>query len=122
EDVRRTTKQARLRDPTGREPRPVEFAEVAGTMAYRVSADVLLVDHDGREVTRFRAEGRSGGPFRRGDFDGNHDRLELSEDDAVLFDPRALAEQTSRIEAVLMEELAVAIAAGTYDTVLERIP
>jgi hypothetical protein len=122
EDVRRTTRQARLREPTGREPRPVEFTQVEGTMAYRVSADVVLVDHDGREVTRFRAEGRSGGPFRRGDFDGNHDRLELSEDDAVLFDPRALAEQTSRIEAALMEELAVAIAAGTYDTVLERIP
>jgi hypothetical protein len=122
EDVRRTSRQATLRDPTGREPRAVEYALVEGTMAYRLSADVVLVDHDGREVTRFRAEGRSGGPFRRGDFDGNHDRLQLPEDDATLFDPRVLADQTSRIETALMEELAVAIAAGTYDTVLERIP
>ena len=122
EDVSRTARQAMLRDPSGRPSRPVEYEVVEGSLAYRLSADVVLVDHEGREVTRFRAEGRSGGPFRRGDFDGNHDRLELSEEDAVLFDVRALAEQTSRIEAALMEEVAVAIAAGTYDTVLGRIP
>jgi hypothetical protein len=122
EDVKRTSRQATLLDPTGRQPRPVEFQLVEGNMAYRLSADVVLVDHDGREVTRFRAEGRSGGPFRRGDFDGNHDRLQLSEEDAVLFDSSVLADQTSRIEAALMEELAVAIAGGTYDVVLERIP
>ena len=122
EDVSRTARQAVLRDPSGRQARTVEYAVVEGSLAYRLSADVVLVDHDGREITRFRAEGRSGGPFRRGDFDGNHDRLELSEEDAALFDPQVLAEQTSRIEAALMEEVAVAIAAGTYDTVLGRIP
>ncbi|MEX2465690.1 MAG: hypothetical protein WD995_02195 [Gemmatimonadota bacterium] len=122
EDVQRTTRQTRLTDPTGREPRPVEYAVVEGNLAYRVSADVVLVDYDGREVTRFRVEGRSGGPFRRGDFDGNHERLQLPEDDEALFDARMLAEQTARIEETLMEELAIAIASGTYDSVLERIP
>lgn len=125
EDVERTTRPSRLRDgSTGpsREPRPTQYDVVEGTLAYRLMADVVLVDHDGREVTRFRAEGRAGGPFRRGDFDGNHERLELSEEEAALFDPRILGEQTARIESALMEEVAVAIAAGTYDTVLERVP
>jgi len=124
QDVKRTLRSSRLLDGSreSREPRPVEFAVVEGTRSYRALADVILVDHDGREVTRFRAEGRSGGPFRRGEFDGNPDRLELTEEERVLFDPLAIQEQMARIEGALMEELAAAIAAGTYDTVLERVP
>lgn len=125
EEVERTSRASRLRDgSTGpsREPRPTSYDVVEGTMVYRVMADVVLVDHEGREVTRFRAEGRSSGPFRRGEFEGNHERLELSEAEAALFDPALLGEQVARIEAALMEEVAVAIAAGTYDTVMERIP
>lgn len=125
EDVSRTARQTRLLDNGGRqsrEPSPVEYTVVEGQLVYRVAADVILVDHSGREVTRFRAEGRSGGPFRRGEFDGNHERLEIGEEERTLFDARAQAEQAARIEGALMEELAVAIAAGTYDTVLQRIP
>jgi hypothetical protein len=125
QEVERTTRESRLRDgSTGpsREPRPTTYDVVEGTLAYRLVADVVLVDHEGREVTRFRAEGRSSGPFRRGEFEGNHERLELSEAEAALFDPALLGEQMARIESALMEEVAVAIAAGTYDTVLERIP
>lgn len=125
EEVERTTRESRLRDgSTGpsREPRPTTYDVVEGTLVYRLMADVVLVDHEGREVTRFRAEGRSSGPFRRGEFEGNHERLELSEAEAALFDPALLGEQVARIESALMEEVAVAIAAGTYDTVLERIP
>lgn len=123
EDVQRTARETRLTDGAGqREPRPVEYTVVEGTLAYRATADVVLVDHDGREVTRFRAEGQSAGPFRRGVFEGNHDRLELSDAERALFDPSAQAEQAAPVEAALMDELAVAIAAGTYDTVLEGIP
>jgi len=125
QDVRRTPREGVVRDGTPgqlRAPRPVTWEVVEGTMAYRGIADVILIAPDGREVTRFRAEGRSGGPFRRGAFEGNPDRLELDEGDRALFDPRAWADQAARVEAALMEELAVAIASGTYDTVLGRIP
>ena len=125
EDVRRTFHDALIRDGAagqGREPRPTQYEVVEGNLRYRLSADVVLVDHDGREVTRFRAEGRSGGPFRRGEFEGNHERLLLAEEERALFDVRVLDEQSALIEETLMEELAVAIAVGTYDTVLDRIP
>ncbi|MDZ7778815.1 MAG: hypothetical protein U5R14_02620 [Gemmatimonadota bacterium] len=123
EDVQRITREARLTDGAGqRAPRSVEYTVVEGTLVYRASADVILVDHAGREVTRLRAEGHSSGAFRRGAFDGNPDRLELSDDERALFDPRTLAEQAEPIEAALMADLAMAIAAGTYDTVVERIP
>jgi len=125
QDVRRTPREGMVRDGTPgqvRAPRPVTWEVVEGNMAYRGFADVVLIDPTGREVTRFRAEGRSGGPFRRGAFDGNPDRLELDEGDRALFDPGVLADQSARVEAVLMQELAAAIASGTYDTVLGRIP
>jgi hypothetical protein len=125
EEVERTSRASLLQDGSmgpGRESRPTSYDVVEGTLVYRVVADVVLVDHDGREVTRFRAEGRSSGPFRRGEFDGNHERLELSEAEAALFDAGILGEQVARIESALLEEVAVAIAAGTYDTVIERIP
>lgn len=124
-DVRRTAREGMLRDGTPgqtRPPRPVTWEVVEGEVAYRGVADIVLIDAGGREVTRFRAEGRTSGPFRRGEFDGNPDRLEVAEEDRVLFDPVWLADQVGRIEGELMAQWAVAIASGTFDTVLERVP
>lgn len=125
EDLERAARQTTIVDGgrgESRQPRPAAYEVVKGTLAYRAVADVVLVDFDGREVTRFRAEGGFSGPFERAEFDGNHDRLQLTDAERSLFDPRLRAEQTAAVEQGLMEELAVAIAAGTYDTVLSRIP
>src|SRR5690606_3115453 len=84
EDVERIARETRLLDggrARVREPTPVTWHLVRGTRTYRALADIVLVDYTGREMTRFRAEGGFSGPFERGEFDGNHDRLELSDEE-----------------------------------------
>jgi len=125
EDVERIARETRLLDggrARVREPTPVTWHLVRGTRTYRALADIVLVDYTGREMTRFRAEGGFSGPFERGEFDGNHDRLELSDEERRFFDSRRQAEQHAALEQGLMDELALAIAAGTWDQVLSRIP
>jgi hypothetical protein len=96
----------------------VYYSTIEGTLAYSLEADVTLVDPDGREIERFTASSRNSGPFRRGRFDGDPAVLGLPPRDAPFFDPSVFAGQVGRIEGELMEDLAVAIATGTYDTVL----
>lgn len=96
----------------------VTYSTTEGEMAYFVSADIVLVDVNGREIERFAAESRQAGPFRRGDFDGDPNLLELSRDHAEYFDRDALADQAAYIEGALLQDLAGAIAAGTFDQVL----
>jgi hypothetical protein len=96
----------------------VTYTTLRGDLSYYLEAEVVLVDPDGREVERFTASSTQTGPFQRGEFDGDPSRLPLDADEAPFFDPRVLASQVDRIEQALMEDLAVAIAAGTYDTVL----
>jgi hypothetical protein len=100
----------------------VTYTMLEGTLEYYLEANVVLVDASGREIERFEASSRKSGPFRRGEFDGDPDVLKLPTADAPFFDPDVLAGQVARIEDDLMEDLAVAIASGTYDTVLSRIP
>jgi hypothetical protein len=100
----------------------VTYRTLQGTLGYYLEANVILVDASGREIERFEASSRRSGPFRRGEFDGDPDILELPQSDVPFFDPDVLAGQVARIEEGLMEDLAVAIASGTYDTVLSRIP
>ena len=96
----------------------VTYTTLKGALAYHLEAEVIIVDPNGREVQRFTASSSQSGPFQRGEFDGDPSRLPLGDDDAPFFDARVLASQVGRIEGALLEDLAVAIAAGTYDTVL----
>lgn len=96
----------------------VTYTTLSGTLTYYLEAEVVIVDTDGREIERFTASSSQEGPFQRGEFDGDPSRLPLDEDDAPFFDSRVLASQVGRIEGALMEDLAVAVAAGTYDTAL----
>ena len=99
----------------------VTYTPLEGTMSYFLEATIVLVDPSGREVERFTSSSRRSGPFQRGEFDGDPAVLSLPERDRPFFDPNVLAGQVGRIEEELMEDLAVAIAAGTYDTVLSGI-
>jgi tetratricopeptide (TPR) repeat protein len=99
----------------------VTYSTHRGTMTYYVEADIILVDPSGREVTRFEASSTKSGPFTRGDFDGDPALLDLDDDEVPFFDPTVLADQLAFIEGAVLEELAVAIAAGTYDQVLRGV-
>lgn len=133
EDVGRDRHTVAIPAWTGREGRPgdvprrpqeeeamdtVTYQTVKGTLSYYVEADVVLVDRHGREVERFTASSDKSGPFQRGEFDGDARRLPLDDDEEPYFDRRVHENQVARIEGALLEDLAVAIAAGMYDTVL----
>lgn len=131
EDVEETRRQAiiPLRGAAGRgvdraadqQMDTVTYTTVQGTRSYYLEANVVLVDPGGREVERFTSSSRSSGPFRRGAFDGDPAVLDLPERDRPFFDANAIAAQVGRLEEELLEDLAVAIAAGTYDTVLSGV-
>jgi hypothetical protein len=100
----------------------VTYSTVEGELVYYLEADIVVVDADGREIERFTASSSQRGPFQRGEFDGDPSRLPLSRNDEPFFDPDVLADQVGRIEGALLHDLAVAIATGTYDTVLMGVP
>jgi hypothetical protein len=99
----------------------VTFSMHEGTLAYFLEANVVLVDRRGREVERFSASSSSSGPFQRGEFGGDPTVLPLRTEERPFFDPSVLSGQVARIEEKLLEDLAVAVAAGTFDTVLSGI-
>jgi len=99
----------------------VTYTTLQGVLSYYLEADIILVDTSGREVNRFEASSRRSGPFRRGEFDGDPRILDLDRDEAPFFDPSVLAGQVAQIEGALLDELAAAIAVGTYDQVLAGI-
>ena len=99
----------------------VTFSTLRGQLSYYLEANVTIVDGDGREVQRFTSSTRQSGPFQRGEFDGDPSVLPLRPDEEPFFDPGVLAQQVGRIEEAVLEDLAVAIAAGTYDTLLSGI-
>ncbi len=100
----------------------VTYSTVEGEMRYYVEAEVVIVDRDGREIERFTASASQAGPFQRGEFDGDPSRLPLDRNQEPFFDARVVEGQIARIEEVLLRDLAVAIATGTYDTVLLGVP
>ncbi|HUF76306.1 MAG TPA: hypothetical protein VMM35_08510 [Longimicrobiales bacterium] len=99
----------------------VTFSTVAGDLSYYLEALVTIVDADGREIERFTSSTRQTGPFQRGEFDGDPSALPLRSNEEPFFDPAVITQQVARIEGALLEDLAVAIAAGTYDTLLSGI-
>jgi hypothetical protein len=99
----------------------LNYYTVEGELAYEVVAEIVLVDPLGREIHRFEAASHQVGPFQRGEFDGDPARLTLSERHARFFDPHVQAAQVATIESALLDELAIAIASGTYDQVLMGI-
>lgn len=99
----------------------VTYTTLSGTLSYWVEADILLVDPTGREVNRFTASARQSGPFERGEFDGDPSELNLQGPRARFFDPSVISQQMAHVEGALLEDLAVAIAAGTYDQALAGI-
>jgi hypothetical protein len=99
----------------------VTFSTLRGELSYYLEANVTIVDGDGREVERFRSSTRQMGPFQRGEFDGDPAVLPLRTNEEPFFDSDVLAQQVGRVEEAVLEDLAVAIAAGTYDTVLSGI-
>ena len=96
----------------------VSYETLRGTLSYYVEAEIILVDPSGREVNRFSASSTQAGPFERGEFDGDPGLLELESGLARFFDPAVIDGQMKTIEGAVLEELAVAIAVGTYDQVL----
>lgn len=99
----------------------VPYYTVDGTLTYDVEAEILLVDPAGREVNRFTASSTQSGPFTRGEFDGDPAQLDLPPNREQFFDPTVIADQMRTIEGALLEELAVAIAVGTFDQILGGI-
>jgi hypothetical protein len=99
----------------------VSYYTVRGTMTYEVVSEIVLVDPSGREVNRFTASSVQSGPFERGEFDGDPRVLPLESSHQRFFDPSVLAGQMAEIERAVLEDLAVAIATGTYDQVLAGI-
>lgn len=99
----------------------VPYMTLEGVLAYNLESEIILVDPSGREVSRFTASAQQDGPFTRGEFDGDPATLDLRGSQERFFDPSVIAEQMGRIEGALLEELAVAIAAGTYDQVISGI-
>lgn len=109
-------------DRTADEPMDtVTYATIRGDLSYYLEAMVTLVDGDGREIERFTSSSRQTGVFQRGEFEGDPSLLPLRPDEQPFFDPDVLASQVAGIEERLLEDLAVAIAVGTYDTVLSGI-
>jgi tetratricopeptide (TPR) repeat protein len=99
----------------------VTYTTLRGALSYYLEADILLVDPAGREANRFTASSRQSGPFERGEFDGDPSLLGLDGARGRFFDPAVISGQMASIEAALLEDLAVAIAAGTFDQVLAAI-
>ncbi len=99
----------------------VTYTTHEGELSYYLEADVILVDPDGREIERFSASSSQRGPFLRGEFEGDPSILDLEEERARFFDPSVLSEQVGVIEGALLEDLAVAIAVGTFDNVLAGV-
>ena len=99
----------------------VPYYTLEGTLTYHVESDIILVDTSGREVNRFTASSRRSGPFMRGEFDGDPAQLDLPASRAAFFDPTVIADQMRVIEGEVLEELAVAIAVGTFDQILAGI-
>jgi len=99
----------------------VSYFTLEGMLRYYVESDIILVDGSGREVNRFSASSRRSGPFMRGEFDGDPAQLELPPDREPFFDPSVISDQMRVIEGEVLEELAVAIAIGTFDQILGGI-
>jgi len=99
----------------------VTFVTVEGEVSYFLEANVTIVDPDGREVERFTSSSRQSGRFMRGEFDGDPSVLPLRPNEERFFDAAQVAQQVARLQEALLGDLAVAIAAGTYDTVLSGI-
>ena len=99
----------------------VPYYTLDGMLTYHVESDIIVVDPSGREVNRFTASSTQSGPFTRGEFDGDPGQLDLPTNLEVFFDPTVIADQMRIIEGDVLEELAVAIAVGTYDQVLAGI-
>ena len=99
----------------------VSFTTLEGVLSYYLEANVVLVDAHGREVERFTSSARSSGPFQRGEFHGDASVLPLRPSEEPFFDPQVISRQVGKIEEELLESLAVAIAAGTFDTVLSGV-
>ncbi|MDE3003600.1 MAG: hypothetical protein OXU33_04860 [Gemmatimonadota bacterium] len=99
----------------------VPYYTLEGTLTYHVESDITLVDAVGRVVNRFTASSRQSGPFMRGEFDGDPARLDLPSNREVFFDPTVIADQMRIIEGEVLDELAVAIAVGTFDQILAGV-
>jgi tetratricopeptide (TPR) repeat protein len=99
----------------------VTYQVATGEVSYHVEAVGILVDVEGREIASFTAAAQQGGPFERGEYDGDPESLDLGSIEARLFDPEVQAGERRHIEQALLEELALNIAAGTYETVLAGV-
>lgn len=99
----------------------VSYSTVRGQMSYYLEAEIVIVDPEGREVERFTSSSRQNGPFQRGEFKGDPSVLPLRNNEKPYFDPAVYADQKGKLEGALLEDLAVAIAAGTFDTVLSGV-
>jgi hypothetical protein len=99
----------------------VTYTTLRGTLVYYIAAEIILVDASGREVNRFTVSSSQAGPFERGEFDGDSEVLALEGDRARYFDPAVIGGQMATIEHAMQEELAVAIAVGTFDQVIAGI-
>ena len=112
-----------------REPREVRsrrggtasyFVE-EGRLRYEAEVEVIVIDYNGNEVRDFRVSARGTGRFERGVFRGNPQELDLSRNEARLFDPDVLAAQHARVQREVVGELAADVARRTFEAVLSRV-
>jgi hypothetical protein len=127
ENVRQRTHTTRIRAAPGRttptrRTDTVTWTEETGTYRYQVDAQVIIVDRFGRELENFLGTETEAGPFQRGVYEGDPGSLELSRNQARLFDRVVLGRQRADIEEPLLARLAGEIAGQVYRRVLARIP
>ena len=112
-----------------REPREAPFRRggVAsyfrerGRLAYRATIEIIMVDADGDRLNSFTVSANASGRFERGVFRGNSADMDLSRNEARLFDPDVIAEQHAEVQQEMVAELAEDIANRTFTTVLRRV-
>ena len=117
EDVRHRSRTARTARGAS-----ATYTEEEGTFRYEVTADIVVLGRDGRELEHFPMTEDERGPFERGSYEGDPRSLELSRSEARLFDPVVQAQQRAAVEDALMATLAGRIAEEVFRRVLNRIP
>ena len=97
------------------------YTIVSGRITYQAMVQVILVDADGDQLADFNVSARETGRFERGEYRGNSGELDLSRNEARLFDADVIASQLAEIEREMLIELAANVAERTFDRVLSRV-
>lgn len=115
--VRRSQKETRTR-----KGQTVHYFVEKGRVRYEGSANVIIIDDRGNEIAEFQRRASHTGRFERGVYEGNVANLELSRNEARLFDRDLIRQQYQVVEEALLAELAQELGPAVFSRVLSRIP